>query len=109
MDESEVLKFDRQFELQRITKLSEAIRIGARLSPPGYQNTWVCGGTCAVAAAYEALFGRDDSDFTRWPRERVRKHFGISENKWLGLGISGLYASGMTREAIADKLEAMGY
>src|SRR6266850_1860471 len=91
-------------------RLSEAIRIGARLSPPGSKTSWrdQCGGTCAVMAACEGLFGKGWHDGD--PADRLMRHFGISLNEWHGgkYQLSARYGNGESRESIADWLQSQG-
>ena len=105
MDESEVLKFEQQ---QRITKLSQAIRIGARLRPQSLCGYFDAGRSCAIGAAYEAIFG--------FPMKSKTDHQGVCDLydkmpviRGLAHSIVGWNDSGMTREAIADRLEAEGF
>jgi hypothetical protein len=89
-------------------KLSEAIRIGARIRPQCRGSFFREGGSCALGAAYEAITGRvlpEYADATSLhgvvPHMRdhnfrfsiVRKNDG---DRW-------------TRERIADWLEAQGF
>lgn len=108
-DQSEVLKFEQQ---QQITKLSQAIRIGARLR---YQIrgflSLKSGGSCAIGAAHEAIFGY----VLPWPSVRTERYAdqyarveGLFGKRLVG-DVMSMNDSGMTREAIADNLEALGY
>ena len=100
MDESEVLKFEQQ---QRITKLSQAIREGAKLRPQciGYGD--YDGALCAIQAAQLAVLGRITSGPGRWAAD----YFGVPVVTVIDCYIDN--DLGMTREAIADRLEAIGY
>ena len=88
-------------------KLSEAIRAGCKLSPPNDGLTFFSGGTCAIGAAYEAVFGCKDPTAS-YSYERVRQYFDISMNDWVDWNISSRFSSGQTREQIADFLESQG-
>lgn len=107
MDES-IVRHLEVTETPSTLKLSQAIRIGARLSPANDGSTFLCGGTCAVGAAYEAVFGLP-SKHNEPAFEVVRRHFGISFLEWLSLGISLKYNQSRDRESIADWLESIGY
>lgn len=95
-----------QLELQRITKLSQAIRIGALLRPQCQGITDGKGGTCALGSAYEAMTGQfpPSTADAAW---FLMEAFPDAEDEVCN--IFPLNDSGWTREAIADKLEAMGY
>jgi hypothetical protein len=97
MDESEVLRFEQQ---KQITKLSQAIREGAKLRPFQCKGNYFDGAaSCAIGAARDAL----GCDSTLELRVTLR----VSDNV---IGEVIMWNdSGMTREAIADKLEAMGF
>ena len=92
-------------------KLSEAIRRGCKLSRPNDGTCFYHGGTCAIGAAYEALFGNDFEESHKYGgiSDRVRDYYEISEHDWLSLGINLRFLSGETREQIADWLESRGY
>ncbi len=103
MDESIV----KHLEQQQITKLSQAIRIGARLRPQCFDGNIFSGGkSCAIGAAYEGVTGRT----FKGPRySRVEEifpdlTFALTEQIWMWNDSDGL-----TREQIADKLEKLGY
>lgn len=96
-------------------KLSEAIRVGARLRPQCRASFFNGFGSCALGAAMEALLNRPtdrDADYVwlcdHFPelKKQIRTH-----RAWeLGCEIvernDGV---GYTREQIADWLEAHGY
>src|SRR5258706_314082 len=80
-------------------RLSEAIRMGAKLRPQCFNSFWMDGGSCAMGAAYEAVgvpYGADVGDsgakhFTYfWGRGAVADIFHRND---------GLHQS---REEIAD-------
>ncbi len=101
MDLSEIEKFEAP---AKVLKLSEAIRIGARMRPQARHGLFDGVGTCAMGAAAEALGWKPnmgDSNFDTLP-EFVRHHPAYI---WAGLRND----AGMTRERIADCLEEMGY
>lgn len=92
-------------------KLSQAIRIGAKLRPQCTGLMFLHGESCALGAAYEAIFGYPDdvsiyaqSDLqdrlraaVRLPNDAVRT-IGTERND-----------RGESRESIADWLESIGY
>lgn len=84
-------------------KLSEAIRIGARLRPQCKRSFFYYGKSCAIGAAIEGI-GLKDADLVRVLRTRFAK-------AWDSGVLNKVYAmnnSGQTREQIADWLEAQG-
>jgi hypothetical protein len=107
MDQSVIEHFEQQ---KQITKLSEAIRAGAKLRPQCSGSYQFDGKSCAYGAAAEVL-GVDPLELHKG---RIR---GFNYNKaeemafikTYGIAITTANDSGMTREAIADKLEAIGY
>lgn len=104
-DESVIKQFE---QAQQITKLSQAIRIGAKLRPQCRDGFFTDShGTCALGAAYEAVSGNLPPVVGAMVVERLRAH-GIQFPEPFP-NIICWNDSGMTREAIADKLEAMGY
>jgi hypothetical protein len=114
MDLTEVTKFDQQ--VGTLT-LSQAIRIGAKLRPQCYGRLFKDGGSCALGAAYEAMFGSPPPDVwqdkfryvveplnacldrlnERFPPKLLRKVWVKNDN------------TESTREEIADWLESIGY
>ncbi len=106
-------------------KLSEAIRIGAKLRPQHHGALFAHGASCAMGAAYEARFGTPGPEawlcplMTGCPHEEMIQSM---EAEWpfllRGNGGTGLFGEitslndspsrGMTREQIADWLEAQG-
>jgi len=87
----------------RKLKLSEAIRIGARLRPQCRETFFWRGASCALGAAAEAIGGYTDERFpTDW-----ESFFGAPDD------IIGQVIvrndCGHTRERIADWLESNGY
>lgn len=101
----------------KILKLSEAMRIGARLRPQGFVEYFTGGGSCAIGAAYEAVTGRTDYNSDDAPEvsevfPQLAQPFPGSDYKddtledaiWEKNDID--YWS---REKIADWLESHGY
>ncbi len=84
-------------------KLSEAIRIGARLRPQCTRTYWHNGGTCAIGAALEAT-GFPVFRSTQGICEHIERH-------WPTAPTGDIYRrndGGESRESIADWLEAQG-
>lgn len=87
-----------------LLKLSGAIREGCKLRPQGFGNEWTDGKSCAMGAAAEARgipYGRFVSvgwAASMWP----------SVPRDLIYEVAKMNDGGMTREAIADWLEAQG-
>lgn len=108
MDESEVLKFEREV---RPLKLSEAIRIGSRIRPQLRTGLYQEDGmSCALGAAYEAETGifRDSAllpDEWLEPRLPILNEY----EKQYGARLIHDNDGGMPREVIADRLEVMGH
>jgi hypothetical protein len=106
MDESEVLRFEQQ---TKQLKLSEAMRLGAKIRPQAFGMLWMGGGSCALGAAAEGagfIYGEDISRIDFWAAlQQVRKPPEFLESKLIAWNDD----EGMSREAIADRLEAMGY
>ena len=94
-------------------KLSEAIRIGARIRPQGFFALFEEGRSCALGAAYEAVTAAtcDPHDYIAVDQAFGRLLYGT----WLGrVTLLDTVASmndreRLTREQIADWLEARGY
>lgn len=108
MDESVV----KEFEQQQVgtLKLSQAMRIGARMRPQTRAGClFVDGASCALGAAYEGLTGKTcgTSEY-----HKVRQAFPAVNGKDglnnLGFQIARKNDRGWTREAIADWLESKG-
>ena len=108
MDQSEVMKFEQQ---NRTLKLSDAIRIGAKLRPQCHGGFSRDGGTCALGAAAEAL-GFDFRDWgLRGPSmyEVLERLPALRSARLRGKISQWNDYEKLTREQIADRLEAMGY
>lgn len=94
----------------KITKLSDAIRIGSALRPQCTGAMFKGGGSCALGAAYEALFGypgdEPESDVGRL--YRIKERVLVPFDAFSGIG-TYRNDNGWTREAVADWLEALGF
>jgi|SRR6185436_2646324 len=94
-------------------KFSEAIRIGARIRPQCTGRMFARGRSCALGAAYEAVFGPppenawDPSDKAHWTLgpclSKLSERFGQSVYE-----VWSKNDHGWTREEIADWLESQG-
>lgn len=89
-------------------KLSEAIRLGAAMTPQVKRRVkyFDCGGTCAIGAAAVALYGvgvaqSETLDYI----EKVLTTYGFRQSQ---MAIDLFYQL-PTREDVADALEAQGY
>ena len=95
--------------MDKLTKLSQAIRLGATFRPQCRLALFSHFGdrSCALGAAFEATFGLD-----QYPLEsaifKLKQRYGVSEAKIIEI-INLNDVRCLTREAIADKLEAEGY
>ena len=111
MDLSDIEKLEAP---AKVLKLSEAIRIGAKLRPQSFGSFFDGEATCAIGAAFEARSGypsRDPNKIVVVVPEALSLYRGIH----VGLSDIGLkivqrndYLDA-TREEIADWLEAQGY
>lgn len=110
MDESVVKVFEQQ-QVGKL-KLSDAIRIGAKLRPQCECELFADGGSCALGAAYEGITGQtcESHEYSRvinaFPALRRVSGGGMNN---LGFSISSRNDSGETREQIADWLESQGH
>lgn len=109
MDVSIVRHLDQQ---QRVLKLSEAIRIGARLRPQCKVRLFSDGKSCALGAAYEGATGKTcgyrDYSLVKMQFPQLLSKIG----EWRIPLYQEVYTrndSGQTREQIADWLESIGY
>lgn len=108
MDES-VIKHLEQPKVGTL-KISEAMRIGARLRPQARGLYFTEGSSCALGAAYEGVTGKyheagadfEGPSMVDW----FKSYFGVGHE--LGLDIAIRNDEGQTREQIADWLEAQG-
>lgn len=106
MDESLVKHLEQP---AKTLKLSEAMRIGARMRPQCFDEFFSDEGSCALGAAWEgagllALRGEPGQAITA-----VMDAFGFPRCSSLGLRIAERNDAGETREEIADWLEERGY
>ncbi len=112
----------------KISKLSQAIRLGATFRPHGRAKLWTVFGdgvikSCALGAAYEAVFGlpqshheNDGIDGNHYTKLQGR--FPELKAKFNGFGSDFVCLQdnitkandnhGMSREQIADELERIG-
>lgn len=98
-------------------KLSEAMRVGARLRPQAFVNYFTGGGSCAIGAAYEAATGRSDYESDDAPDAdevfpQLAKIFPGSEYEGDSLEDAIWEKNDIdqwSREKIADWLESHGY
>lgn len=92
-------------------KLSEAIREGAKLRPQAfrayyqYREDVLC--TCALGAAFEALHGKVPTT-RRISVEEIEAKVGRIPNDVFNQIINWNDGEKLSREEIADRLEAMG-
>lgn len=107
LDHSEVLKFEQQ---QQITKVSQAIRIGAKIRPQCRGTFFRDGGSCAMGAMAEAMGVPYGSElplmavaYALW----VPATIAFAQKVRMTLPVAN--DTGWTREQIADKLEELGY
>ncbi len=109
MDESVI----RHFEEQKVgkIKLSEAIRIGARLRPQCRAEFFKDGGSCVIGAALEGagLYWKVmayKAEKRVWPYHWIRELFPntVSDREFFVRNDNG-----ETREQIADWLEEQGF
>ena len=108
MDESVTRHLDQP---AKTLKLSEAIRIGSRIRPKCCGQPFRRGMSCAIGAAYEAIYGHPgDSDDCREHARIVASLDHLAPSLSLGYDI-GMARNdhGWTREQIADWLQEMGY
>jgi len=103
MDES----ITKHFEQQQVgtLKLSDAIRIGAKLRPQCSHFYHANGASCALGAAWEALTGMTYAEVGI--SRTLTQRFQLPFNKTIE--IMNRNDAGQTREQIADWLEAQGY
>ena len=106
MDES-LQRHLEQHQLGKL-KLSEAIRIGARMMPQGTGNPRANKeGVCAIGAAWIAT-GHDLPHDCYFPYSDFCEFFGVT-HKLMGSIWCRNDEGDQTREQIADWLEAQGY
>lgn len=107
MDLAEVEKF----EAVKVLKLSEAIRIGAKIRPQCFHSLFKNGGSCVLGAAYEGATGKADAVkhcqvSAIFPELRALKHNDLGQVGW---DMFKRNDDGESRESIADWLESKGY
>lgn len=95
---------------QRKLKLSEAIRIGARLRPQNQGQLFKNGASCAMGAAIEGRGGKLISIFDPLPHLLLPELF-LDTQLYTELGwkVANRNDAGESRESIADWLESQGY
>lgn len=89
-------------------KLSEAIRIGARMRPRGTGFLFAKGLSCALGAAWEGL-GNEPLNVTDPGYEGIYQELYRRHGKDMCRQVLRMNDQGWTREAIADWLESRGY
>lgn len=104
MDESVVKHLEQP---TKTLKLSEAIRIGARMRPQCAGDFFLNGGSCALGAALEA-FGIDPKDAKGFHYGNACDILGITEGLAEHIAIRNDLRH-WSRESIADWLESIGY
>ena len=90
----------------KVLKLSEAIRIGAKIRPQCTYSYFTRGKSCALGAAAEALYGVTEKTFST-------THINKITSKLSRVVVSEIIERNddlhWTREQIADWLEGQGY
>ncbi len=111
--------------MDKVKKLSQAIRLGATFRPQAFRYLWCKRGdvigTCALGAAYEAAFGEIPSDLDSFKPAYARLEerfpelkeyfdgFGSGNAKSLEANITCANDRDLkSREQIADELERIG-
>lgn len=93
----------------KITKLSDAIRLGATFRPQCRGGFFQQGMSCALGAAYEAVTGEYDSELEHGVvAPLLRNRFGVDYDMLCAV-VHRNDDGKETREAIADWLENEGY
>lgn len=103
----------------KITKLSQAIQLGATFQPQCIGAWFKDGKSCAIGSALEALTGLHDMEqMNEWldsgheVQEYLMQRFGMSQIKLIevmSLNDGGPGRPSMTRERIAEWLRADGF
>lgn len=88
----------------KITKLSQAIRLGATFRPQCVYGYYERGGSCALGAAAEAIAGEKYMDCS--PLQVIKQRFNVPMA--ILSSIIRQNDAGRTREQIAEHLEAQG-
>lgn len=87
-------------------RLSEAIRVGAKIRPQCTGTSFDGVGSCVIGAAYEAITGKTTPNYGKaWIELSIR---GVWPDGLLPYELHFLNDRGKTREQIADILEARG-
>ena len=94
----------RKVESAQIIKLSEAIRLGSKLRPQCFGVFISDVGSCALAAAYEAVFGERIND-VRFAVRSLSERFNIHDDQLFEIIISHNDHSKWTGERIAEWVE----
>lgn len=109
MDESVIQYFEAKVG---VLKLSEAIRIGARIRPQGKVHAFMDGKSCAWGAAWEGLGNPYDETVgyghILWAGPAAWGEANSVMTAKLGVGVALHNDSDWTREQIADWLESQG-
>ena len=82
-------------------KLSEAIRMGAKLRPQARGEYFTDGGSCAVGAAWEVVTGETRLPVS-FPRKKVAERLGIGDPELITIIANKNDGENLTREEIAD-------
>lgn len=104
MDMTEIERFEQQ---TKRLKLSDAMRIGAKIRPQAKGEYFVDGGSCAIGAAMEAYTGRPIADGAACSAVSVA--IGGRINAHITDEIAIRNDRGESRESIANWLESQGY
>lgn len=96
-------------------RLSTAIRIGSKLRPQTTGRLFQAGASCAIGAAYEALYGEPPQEVWRENIDDANAPLSECWTRVLDVFPQATFSSigikndnGWTREAIADWLESQG-
>lgn len=99
--------------LRRARELAQAIRRGAKIRPQVYGNTFSEGGSCAWGAAWEGCGHayQEGKSYEGKSYAAILGHWGDVNNVFTdkyGCGIAVTNDSRVSREKIADMLDALG-
>ena len=89
----------------KVLKLSEAIRIGAKLRGQCVNAYFKKGRSCAIGAAAEAMFGVNEDTFSTMHAEVILRTI----TTHIASEVLIRNDEGESREQIADWLEGLGY
>jgi hypothetical protein len=97
----------RNFEQQKVMKLSEAIRIGAKRIPAN-DGHWYFddNGACLLGTVDCAVFGH--THYVPGVHMRLDKYFGLDSREGPMNTAHVMFINGKSREQIADWLESQG-